>query len=181
MSAETGFVSRGFHYSQVGLWVGDELRWLAHTLSVFSRRITSRILCVSLCCSNRALPVPRSFHSFVAESNRKSLERLRTRGTRRSRGRISHRKSIQKRIGEEGHLPLEDYGLIFFISLCYDLFCELGDRFEVGIMSILRLRQVIKVKCMTDGWCGLGCGRASEGSPPSQNEKKKNADLELGC
>jgi len=136
----------------VGLWAGDELRWLAHTLSVFSRRITSRILCVSLCCSNRASPVPRSFHSFAAESNRKSLERLRTRGTRRSKERISHRKSIQEGIGGEGHVQLENYGLILFISLCYDLFCELDDGFKVGIMFILRLSRVTKVNCMTDGW-----------------------------
>jgi hypothetical protein len=56
--------------------IGDELRWLAHTLSVFSRRITRRILCVSLCCSNRASPVPRSFHSLLDESNLKSFARL---------------------------------------------------------------------------------------------------------
>lgn len=150
--------------------MGDELRWLAQTLSVFSRRITRRILCVSLCCNNRASPVPRSFHSFAPESNRKSFERLRTRGTSRSKGRISHPQiGSKKRISGEGHVQLENYGLVLFISLCYDLFCELDDGFEVRIVVILRLSHKSQLH---DQWLGV-----AEGNPPRENEQK----ADLGC
>ena len=50
--------------------------WFAHTLSVLSRRITRRILLVSLCLSSLTSPVPRSFHSDPEVSKRKSFARL---------------------------------------------------------------------------------------------------------
>jgi hypothetical protein len=46
------------------------------------------------------------------------------------------------RIGGERHVQLEDYCLILLVSLCHDLFREPDDGFKVGIMLILRLRQL---------------------------------------
>jgi hypothetical protein len=51
------------------------LTWLAQTLRVLSRRMTSRILPDSG-LRILASPVPRSFHSDEAFSKRKSLARL---------------------------------------------------------------------------------------------------------
>jgi hypothetical protein len=44
------------------------------------------------------------------------------------------------RIGREGNIQLEDYSLVLFVSLCYNLFCELDDRFKVRVMLVLGLR-----------------------------------------
>lgn len=57
-------------------------------------------------------------------------------------------------IGGEGHVQLEDYGLVLFIGLRHNLFCELDDGFKVGIMLILRLRQLSAVHCAGQdaGW-----------------------------
>jgi len=55
------------------------------------------------------------------------------------------------RIGEEGNVQLEDYGLILFISLRYNLFCELDDRFKMGVMLFLRLSQTSMVNCKKVG------------------------------
>lgn len=52
------------------------LMWLAHTLSVLSRRITRRTFLVSLCARTRTSPVPRSFHSRSSLWKRKSFARL---------------------------------------------------------------------------------------------------------
>ena len=52
------------------------LMWFAQTLRVLSRLITRRIFLVSLCCSRRTSPVPRSFHSDDSVANRKSFARL---------------------------------------------------------------------------------------------------------
>jgi hypothetical protein len=61
------------------------------------------------------------------------------------------------RIGEEGNVQLEDYGLVLFISLRYNLFCELDDRFKVGVMIFLRLRQTsTMVNCKMVGAEGRG-------------------------
>jgi hypothetical protein len=134
----------------------DELRWLAHTLSVFSRRITRRIFCVSLCCSNRASPVPRSFHSFPSELNRKSFARLgNARGRKVIRG--VPEKMSETQIGREGDIQLEDYSLVLFVRLCYNLFCELDDGFKVRVMFFLRLSQTSSmVNCMANAgvWGG---------------------------
>jgi hypothetical protein len=44
------------------------------------------------------------------------------------------------RIGGEGHVQLEDHGLILFVGLCHNLLCESDYGFEVGVVLILRLR-----------------------------------------
>jgi hypothetical protein len=161
MSPETGFVmggreERSIHFSISLKWgnvdgIDDELRWLAHTLSVFSRRITRRILCVSLCCSNRASPVPRSFHSFPEESNRKSFARL-SEKVFDQRGQPSSQIDLT-RIDREEHVQLEDYGLVLFVGPRHDFFRELDDGFKVGIMFVLSLSQIqSKVSCA--GMCG---------------------------
>lgn len=113
----------------------DELRWLAHTLSVFSRRITRRIFCVSLCCNNLASPVPRSFHSLEFISNRKSFARLSQR--------LCEQEKIRKKLHEDakgGYIQLEDYSLILFVSLGCDLFREFDDGFKVWIVLLVRLK-----------------------------------------
>lgn len=148
MSAETAIHKSNLLISFSFKWSRGEdyeLRWLAHTLSVFSRRITRRILCVSLCWSNRASPVPLSFHSFASELNRKSFARLDER--KEAIKGVSQFFLNVTRIGGEGHVQLEDYGLVLFIGLRHDLFCELDDGFKVGIMLILRLRQLSVVHC----------------------------------
>lgn len=75
------------------------------------------------------------------------------------------KKSMRLDIGSERHVQLENYGLILFISLRHDLFCELDDRFKVGIMLILGLRQLSMSICITNA----GCGRVEE--------NEENADL----
>jgi hypothetical protein len=54
------------------------------------------------------------------------------------------------RIGGEGHVQLEDHGLILFVSPCHNLLCEPDDRFKVRVMLILRLRQLSTVRFITD-------------------------------
>ena len=66
------------------------LAWFAQTLRVLSRRITRRIFFVSLCCSRRTSPVPRSFHSEDSVANRKSFARLHRGGTRAGTERSAH-------------------------------------------------------------------------------------------
>jgi hypothetical protein len=60
------------------------------------------------------------------------------------------------RIGREGNIQFEDYSLVLFVSLCYNLFCELDDGFKVRVMLILRLRQTQSsmVNCMSNAGCG---------------------------
>lgn len=50
--------------------------WLAQTLSVLSRLITTLINLFSLSCNNRKSPVPRSFHSLESVTNRNNLARI---------------------------------------------------------------------------------------------------------
>lgn len=57
-------------------FMSDDTVWLAHTLSVLSRRIRRRVLPVALCLSRRTSPVPRSFHSLSSLLKRKSFARL---------------------------------------------------------------------------------------------------------
>jgi hypothetical protein len=58
------------------------------------------------------------------------------------------------RIGREGNIQLEDYSLVLFVSLCYDLFCELDDGFKVRVMLIVLLSQTTSmVNCMTNAGC----------------------------
>lgn len=54
------------------------------------------------------------------------------------------------RIGREGHVQLEDHGLVLFVSLCHNLLCESDDGFKVGVVLILRLRQLSTVNCNPD-------------------------------
>lgn len=69
------------------------------------------------------------------------------------------RKMDVTRIGREGNIQLEDHSLVLFVSLCYDLFCELDDGFKVRVMLILRLSQTSSmVNCMTNTGC-VGEGR----------------------
>jgi hypothetical protein len=59
----------------------------------------------------------------------------------------------------EGNIQLEDYSLVLFVSLCYNLFCELDDGFEVRVMLVLRLSQTSEssmVNCKTNARCGVG-------------------------
>ena len=65
------------------------------------------------------------------------------------------RKMNMTRIGGEGNIQLENYSLVLFVSLCYNLFRELDDGFEVRVMLVLRLRQTSSmVNCMTNAGCG---------------------------
>jgi hypothetical protein len=65
------------------------------------------------------------------------------------------RKMNVTRIGREGNIQLEDYSLVLFISLCYNLLCELDDGFKVRVMLFIRLSQTSSmVNCMTNTWCG---------------------------
>lgn len=61
---------------------GGVLAWLAQTLRVLSRRMTRRTFLDSRWASRRTSPVPRSFHSDVPTSKRKSFARLVARATR---------------------------------------------------------------------------------------------------
>ena len=59
------------------------------------------------------------------------------------------------RIGREGNIQLEYYSLVLFVSLCYNLFCELDDGFKVRVMLVLRLSQTSSmVNCTTNAGCG---------------------------
>ncbi len=61
----------------------------------------------------------------------------------------------ETRIGREGNVQLEDYSFVLFVSLCYNLFCELDDGFKVRIMLVLGLSQTTSmVNCMTNAGCG---------------------------
>jgi len=61
----------------------------------------------------------------------------------------------ETRISREGNIQLEDYSLVLFVSLCYNLFCELDDGFKVRVMLILGLRQTSSmVNCMTNAGGG---------------------------
>ena len=65
------------------------------------------------------------------------------------------------RISREGNVQLEDYSLVLFVSLCYNLFCELDDGFKVRVMLVLRLSQTSSmVNCMTNAGCGAGKQRS---------------------
>lgn len=66
----------------------------------------------------------------------------------------------ETRIGKEANVQLEDYSLVLFVSLCYNLFCELDDGFKVRVMLVLGLNETQSmVKCMTNaGSRGEGGG-----------------------
>ena len=60
----------------------------------------------------------------------------------------------ETRIGRKGDIQLKDNSLVFFVSLCYNLFCELDDGFKVRVMVFLRLSQTSSmVNCMTNAGC----------------------------
>ena len=52
-------------------------------------------------------------------------------------------------IGKGGHIQLEDYGLILFVSLSYYLFCKFDDGFKVWIVLLGRLRD--RSQCLAHG------------------------------
>lgn len=52
------------------------MMWLLRTFSVFSCLNRNRMRWLALCCSTRAWPIPRSFHSLASASKRYSLDLL---------------------------------------------------------------------------------------------------------
>ena len=72
------------------------------------------------------------------------------------------------RIGEEGHVQFEDYGLILFVGLSYYLFCKFDDGFKVWIVLLGRLRD--RSQC-------LAHGVAHTHTKPATKRERKNTDI----
>ena len=121
--------------------------WLAQTLRVLSRRMTSLILPEDLCFRRRTSPVPRSFHSSSSLLNRNSLARLRIRLARGLMKIIVSRDKcaghVETRGYSRGHQTryshLEKGLLILLVCLCLDLLGQLDDRLEMRVMLLLVL------------------------------------------
>jgi hypothetical protein len=57
----------------------------------------------------------------------------------------------ETRIGREANIQLEDYSLVLFVGLCYNLFCELDDGFKVRVVLFVGLGQTQSMaNCMTN-------------------------------
>lgn len=117
------------------------LRWFAQTLRVLSRLITRRIFLVSLCCSRRTSPVPRSFHSEDSVANRKSFARLPHKPQALAR---------ETEVIENPDAHLEEDLLILFMSLGLDLLGELDHGLKLRVVLLfLCTRKNISMNFLT--------------------------------
>ena len=117
----------------------DSLIWLAQTFKVLSLLMTSLTFLDSLWARSLTSPVPLSFHSLSTLENRKSLALL------FNQLYSSNTFDVPVEIGSH----LEQNLLIFLVGLCFNLFSELDDGLELGVVLLSLL-----CVCNRCGWSG---------------------------
>jgi hypothetical protein len=100
--------------------------WLAQTFKVLSLLMTSLTFFDSLWARSLTSPVPLSFHSLSTLENRKSLALLFN----------QLYSSNSSDVSSENGSHLEQNLLILLVGLCFNLFSELDDGLELGVVLL---------------------------------------------